>query len=93
MEGNKEIIYPAIFYPTCPKRLSWTATFPDFKDHPSVPRIAETTLKEAINKACVVLQQYVDDNQLCNKVCLPFSSQGYAGSFHAGFVFNTRIKI
>ena len=92
MKGNKEITYPAIFYPTCPKRLSWTATFPDFTD-PSFPDIEETTLKKTINKACVVLQQYVDDNQLCNKGCLPFSSQGYAGSFHAGFVFNTRIKI
>ncbi|CAB4150417.1 hypothetical protein UFOVP571_36 [uncultured Caudovirales phage] len=92
MEGYKEIIYPAIFYPTCPKRVSWTATFPDFTD-PSFPDIEETTLKKAINKAGFVLQQYVADNQLHKKGYLPFSTLGYAGSFHAGFVFNIRIKI
>lgn len=92
MKGYREITYPAIFYPTCPKRVSWTATFPDFTD-PSFPDIEETTLKKTINKAGSVLQQYVGANKLCEKGRLPFSSHGYAGSFHAGFVLNIRIKI
>lgn len=92
MKGNKEITYPAIFYPTCPKRVSWMASFPDFTD-PSFPDIEETTLKKAINKAGSVLQQYVEENQLYEKGLLPFSTLRYAGPFHFGFVLNIRIKI
>lgn len=87
----KEIIYPAIFYPTCPKRVSWTATFPDFTD-PSFPDIEETTLKKTINKAGSVLQQYVEKYQLYNEL-LPVSTLGYAGPFHDGYVLNIRIKL
>lgn len=92
MSEENTMIYPAIFYPTCPKETSWTVSFPDFADS-SLPDIEETTLKKAINKACVVLQQYVDDNQLYKKGCLPLSTSKYAGRFHAGFVFNIQIKI
>lgn len=92
MSEKNTMIYPAIFYPTCPKETSWTVSFPDFADS-SLPDIKETTLKKVINKACVVLQQYVNDNQLYKKGCLPFSTSGYAGRFHAGFVLNIQIKI
>lgn len=92
MSEENTMIYPAIFYPTCPKRTSWTVSFPDFTDS-SFPDIEETTLKKVINKACVVLQQYVDNNQRCKKEGLPFSTLGYAGKFHAGFILNIQIKI